>query len=108
MRDTKKFGSLECMTTEEVQLMVGVLSEETEDPKEIMMEIKLIDDLLSIQKRAAIFNNLGRRTSKGYMRKDFKDYLYVLEGRIGVHVKEMKEEGLWDAEKMERLYGQKS
>lgn len=100
MRDTKKFGSLECMTTEEVQCMVGVLSKDTEDPKEIMMEIKFIDDLLSIQKRAAIFNNLGRRTTKGFMRKDFKDYLYVLEGRIGVHVKELKEAGYWKPEQI--------
>jgi predicted nucleotidyltransferase len=98
MKDKNKFGSIEVMTKEEVAIMVQVLSEDTEDPAEIMMEIKFIDDLLSIQKRATIFNNLGRRTAKGFMRKDFKNYLYVIEGRIGVHIEELKQAGCWKPE----------
>ena len=98
MKDKNKFGSLEVMTKEEVAVMVQVLNEDTEDSAEIMMEIKFIDDLLSIQKRATIFNNLGRRTAKGFMRKDFRNYLFVLEGRIGVHIQELKEARFWKPE----------
>lgn len=92
MRNKQTVGNFSKITADELSVLARVIHEANgEDTEKTLLELELIDDLLLLQDSKLLLNNLGRKTEKGFLRKNFKNFSAVLDGRIGKYVEDIKE-----------------